>query len=185
MEFHLRTRFNSLRQPLRFRPVTSNPSSPNHLRQKINPTQTPLARVSPPFLSRITRSLLSIVTMASRACITRCMHAARTSRSSTTMSSLNTSLRALSLRRASATPSQQTRAISSTILPTGPRIRGSLAVASGSSAAPSVVAAVRQQARGMKVLSSIKKRCEHCKVSDAFRRGGIDAACEREELLAD
>lgn len=105
------------------------------------------------------------------------------------MSSLHTSLRALSLRRAPAVPRQQTRAISSTILPAfGARIRSPLAVvASGSSAAaPGVVAAVRQQARGMKVLSAIKKRCEHCKVRDVLTQGaGPDAACDGEDLLAD
>lgn len=105
---------------------------------------------------------LKVVKMASQACIARCMR----------MSNLGTSLRALSLRtsaaRSATQPRQlQTRALSSTILsPAAPRIRSSLAaVPTGrASAAPAAVSAVRQQVRGMKVLSSIKKRCEHCKV---------------------
>lgn len=78
------------------------------------------------------------------------------------MSSLSSSLRALSLR-----PTQQTRTISSTILPAGSRIRSSFAAVAGRSKgvlAEPQVAAVVQQVRGMKVHSSIKKRCEHCKV---------------------
>ncbi|ROV95853.1 hypothetical protein VSDG_05138 [Cytospora chrysosperma] len=104
--------------------------------------------------------------MASRLSIARCM------RNSSSLSGLASSLRTLSLNAASrpttatiVQPQTQTRtrALSSSILL--PRCGSSCAVSARNTfAQPAAVTAVRQQTRGMKVHSSIKKRCEHCKI---------------------
>ncbi|KAI1396550.1 ribosomal protein L36-domain-containing protein [Hypoxylon fuscum] len=78
-------------------------------------------------------------------------------------SSIITSLRALSLRSASAarqvlrTQQQSVRSISQTILAPSTTARPAVATRA-------VQAIAQQQTRGMKVHSSVKKRCEHCKV---------------------
>ncbi|KAI1492718.1 50s ribosomal protein l36 [Biscogniauxia mediterranea] len=91
-------------------------------------------------------------------------------------SSIIASLRALSLRTAPATAtgqallrlrsSQPTRSISQTVLAPKSAVRPSLAAAT--TKISSTVARQQQQqqqTRGMKVHSSVKRRCEHCKVS--------------------
>ncbi|ROW13464.1 hypothetical protein VPNG_04350 [Cytospora leucostoma] len=104
--------------------------------------------------------------MASRLSIARCM------RSSSSISGLANSLRALSVNSASrptiatATVVQtqaqtQTRALSTVLTP---RFGPSVISARNTFAGPAAVSAVVQQTRGMKVHSSIKKRCEHCKI---------------------
>lgn len=132
--------------------------SVNQVHHLPNTTSTRGGHQPPPLNdARCLLAFHTVAKMASRTCITRCM---RTTSSS--MSSLSSSLRALSLR-----PTQQTRAISSTILPASPRIRSSFAAVAGRRNGAVIeprVAAVVQQVRGMKVHSSIKKRCEHCKV---------------------
>ncbi|KAK4152196.1 ribosomal protein L36-domain-containing protein [Chaetomidium leptoderma] len=77
--------------------------------------------------------------------------------------SLASSMRALSLSARPATlPAVQTRCLSQAALSTARTTLGAGAIA------PSVQSGVavfqRQQTRGMKVRSAIKKRCEHCKV---------------------
>ncbi|KUI55755.1 50S ribosomal protein L36 [Cytospora mali] len=105
--------------------------------------------------------------MASRLSIARCM------RNSSSLSGLANSLRTLSLNAASRpttttttaataavvrTQTQtQTRTLSTVIIPRCVSARGAFL-------RPAAVTAVRQQTRGMKVHSSIKKRCEHCKI---------------------
>ncbi|PSR88800.1 ribosomal protein L36-domain-containing protein [Coniella lustricola] len=91
--------------------------------------------------------------MASQQCIARC------TRTASSLLGLSSSLRALSLSATPvARPAIQTRALSSAILP--------LASYSPLSRALSrhTTPLAQQQTRGMKVYSSIKKRCEHCKV---------------------
>ncbi|KAK3904711.1 ribosomal protein L36-domain-containing protein [Staphylotrichum tortipilum] len=97
----------------------------------------------------------------------------QTARSAT--KSLAASMRALSLAPAAARPATstlvQTRCLSQAALG-APSCCSSKAAASKAAAARAVAPAVqsgvavfqRQQARGMKVRSAIKKRCEHCKV---------------------
>ncbi|KAI0396460.1 hypothetical protein F5Y17DRAFT_455960 [Xylariaceae sp. FL0594] len=76
--------------------------------------------------------------------------------------SLISSLRALTLRATK--PVSTAPAIRRCISQISPRTqRPTLSVAPKTSAAV-VVAVAQQQVRGMKVQSSIKKRCEHCKV---------------------
>ncbi|ROV91516.1 hypothetical protein VMCG_09443 [Cytospora schulzeri] len=112
--------------------------------------------------------------MASRLSIARCM------RNSSSLSGLANSLRTLSINAASrptttttttatVVPTQtqktQTRALSSSILT--PRCGSSCAVpaaARTNTLMATAVTGVKQQTRGMKVHSSIKKRCEHCKI---------------------
>ncbi|AEO67829.1 c4e93071-c640-441c-af1e-703c63b28c08 [Thermothielavioides terrestris] len=85
--------------------------------------------------------------------------------------SLTSSMRALSLSSAAAArPAMQTqtRSLSQAVLST-PRAPTTLGTRAATSAtAPAVQSGVavfqRQQVRGMKVRSAIKKRCEHCKV---------------------
>ncbi|KAL2018724.1 hypothetical protein VTK56DRAFT_430 [Thermocarpiscus australiensis] len=90
--------------------------------------------------------------------------AARSAASAT--NSLVSSMRLLSLSPRSNLPSMQTRCLSQAVLSPGcafaatspangvisPRVQASVAVPQ------------KQQTRGMKVRSAIKKRCEHCKV---------------------
>ncbi|OTB00707.1 hypothetical protein M426DRAFT_324067 [Hypoxylon sp. CI-4A] len=87
-------------------------------------------------------------------------------------SSLISSLRALSLRtipvaRRALRTQQSTRSISHTILTPSTTARP---VTLRSNATRVVQAVTHQQTRGMKVHSSVKKRCEHCKV--VRRKGG-------------
>lgn len=103
--------------------------------------------------------------MASKISIARCM------RASSSISQLASSLRDLYLSSASrptiATTAHfrphagvgQGRSLSSSMAPTS-----ALSVVTRPAVRPLAVAALRQQVRGMKVHSSIKKRCEHCKV---------------------
>ncbi|KAI1454577.1 ribosomal protein L36-domain-containing protein [Annulohypoxylon moriforme] len=84
------------------------------------------------------------------------------------MSSLVSSLRAMSLRTAPAarqmvrTRAQQpVRSISQKALTSSPITRPSTMTMSATKAAQAIT---HQQTRGMKVHSSVKKRCEHCKV---------------------
>ncbi|KAK6949115.1 hypothetical protein Daesc_009188 [Daldinia eschscholtzii] len=81
-------------------------------------------------------------------------------------SSLISSLRALSLRatRIPATRQvlrdQPTRSISQAVLARSTAARPTMSIVNAAKA----VQAITQQTRGMKVHSSVKKRCEHCKV---------------------
>lgn len=95
---------------------------------------------------------------------------ARASRTSTSVSSLVISLRSLALSPAAANPTrgQQTRALSQSVLSMrrrpwhapAPSLAKNVPGGLGS-----VWSLQLQQTRGMKVHSSIKRRCEHCKVS--------------------
>ncbi|KAI0890954.1 ribosomal protein L36-domain-containing protein [Annulohypoxylon nitens] len=83
-------------------------------------------------------------------------------------SSLVSSLRALSLRTTPATrqvlrtrTQQPIRRISHTILSPSCTTRPSTTTINSTKAAQAIT---HQQTRGMKVHSSVKKRCEHCKV---------------------
>ncbi|KAI4870163.1 50s ribosomal protein l36 [Hypoxylon rubiginosum] len=81
-------------------------------------------------------------------------------------SSLISSLRAMSLRAAPAArqvlrTQQPTRNISQTILAPSTTARPAVVAISAKRAAQAIA---QQQTRGMKVHSSVKKRCEHCKV---------------------
>ncbi|KAI1638723.1 50s ribosomal protein l36 [Biscogniauxia mediterranea] len=101
-------------------------------------------------------------------------------------SSIIASLRALSLRTAPATRqallrprSQPARSISQTVLAPKSAMRPSLAAATKISS--TVARQQQQQTRGMKVHSSVKRRCEHCKVvrrkTNNRRRGYIYIIC--------
>lgn len=104
--------------------------------------------------------------MASNVSIARCL------RNSSSISRLASSLRALylsstALRPTIATPvpvqphthSRRARSLCSSMAP-----KRALSVVPSPVAMPLAVTALQQQIRGMKVHSSIKKRCEHCKV---------------------
>ncbi|KAI1772577.1 hypothetical protein F4818DRAFT_132620 [Hypoxylon cercidicola] len=87
-------------------------------------------------------------------------------------SSLLSSLRALSLRAAPAVRQvlrtrQTTRNISQTVLAPSTTARPTTTTISTTRAAQAIT---QQQTRGMKVHSSVKKRCEHCKVSHQFHQ---------------
>ena len=79
------------------------------------------------------------------------------------------------LRSTASLPSQQARCLSQTILPSFSNRQSISPLVNGSSSQSNVTAEAgwksgvavfqKQQTRGMKVHSSIKKRCEHCKVS--------------------
>ncbi|KAI0377570.1 50s ribosomal protein l36 [Hypomontagnella monticulosa] len=94
-------------------------------------------------------------------------------------SSLVSSLRALSLRTAPAVlrTQQPVRSISQTILAPSTSTRPT-AISATARIAQSIA---HQQTRGMKVHSSVKKRCEHCKVvrrkSGKRHRGYIYIIC--------
>ncbi|KAK2042680.1 ribosomal protein L36 [Colletotrichum somersetense] len=85
-------------------------------------------------------------------------------------SSLAASLRSLTLTTARATiprvgpTATATRALSTAILTKKPAQKSESALAAFGQKAAAVGGAVVQQTRGMKVHSSVKKRCEHCKV---------------------
>lgn len=89
------------------------------------------------------------------------------------MASLAASLRSLTLNTARATiprvgattTTTATRALSTAILTKQPAQRTESVLAAFGQKAAAVGNAVVQQTRGMKVHSSVKKRCEHCKVS--------------------
>ncbi|KAG8163259.1 hypothetical protein KVR01_006556 [Diaporthe batatas] len=103
--------------------------------------------------------------MASNISIARCM------RASSSISRLASSLRDLYLSSASRPTIAATvhfrphpdvgqgRSLSSSMAPSG-----ALSVITRPVARPVAAAALQQQTRGMKVHSSIKKRCEHCKI---------------------
>ena len=104
--------------------------------------------------------------MASNVSISRCM------RASSSISRLASSLRDLYLSSSASRPTiatpaplrlhagvRQGRSLSSSMAPTY-----ALSVVTRPVARPLAVTALQQQTRGMKVHSSIKKRCEHCKV---------------------
>lgn len=104
--------------------------------------------------------------MASNVSIARCL------RDSSSISRLASSLRALYLSSSASRPTiatpfsvrpqtdvPQARAFSPGMTP-----KRALSVMTRPVATPSAVVALQQQIRGMKVHSSIKKRCEHCKV---------------------
>ncbi|KAI1407596.1 50s ribosomal protein l36 [Hypoxylon sp. FL1857] len=80
-------------------------------------------------------------------------------------SSLISSLRALSLRTAPTARqvlrTQPIRNISQTVLAPSTTARPAVATINATRAAQAIS---QQQTRGMKVHSSVKKRCEHCKV---------------------
>ncbi|KAK4241178.1 ribosomal protein L36-domain-containing protein [Achaetomium macrosporum] len=81
-----------------------------------------------------------------------------------TTKSLTWSMRALSLSAGPTTlPKVQTRCLSLAILPT-PRTTAALKGAITPSLQAGAAVFQKQQTRGMKVRSAIKKRCEHCKV---------------------
>ncbi|TQN65833.1 50S ribosomal protein L36 [Colletotrichum shisoi] len=90
------------------------------------------------------------------------------------MASLAASLRSLTLNTARATiprvgattttTTTATRALSTAILSKKPAQRTESALAVFGQKAAAVGNAVVQQTRGMKVHSSVKKRCEHCKI---------------------
>ncbi|EFQ31830.1 ribosomal protein L36 [Colletotrichum graminicola] len=86
------------------------------------------------------------------------------------MASLAASLRSLTLTTVRATiprvgaPATATRALSTAILTKKPAQRSESVLAVFGQKAAVVGNAVVQQTRGMKVHSSVKKRCEHCKV---------------------
>ncbi|OLN92744.1 50S ribosomal protein L36 [Colletotrichum chlorophyti] len=84
------------------------------------------------------------------------------------MASLAASFRALSLAsaRAAIRPSTTTatRALSTAILTKQPAQKAESLLAVAGQKATAVGNAVVQQTRGMKVHSSVKKRCEHCKI---------------------
>ncbi|KAI0594817.1 50s ribosomal protein l36 [Biscogniauxia sp. FL1348] len=100
-------------------------------------------------------------------------------------SSIIASLRALSLRAAPATRQalrvrlQPARSISQAVLAPKSATRPSLAAATRISS--TVAQQQQQQTRGMKVHSSVKRRCEHCKVvrrkTNNRRRGYIYIIC--------
>lgn len=120
---------------------------------------------------------IAVFNMANRQSIAWCM------RNFTSLSGLSAKLRALSLSSttrcttatAVARPSIhiQTRALSSGILQPASRCATSGALTTGTLFAQRVpmgpTGRVQQQLRGMKVHSSIKKRCEHCKVRMIWR----------------
>lgn len=92
--------------------------------------------------------------MASRQCFVRC------TRTASSILGLTNSFRAVSLSATPyARPAVQARAVSSAILPSANYSPLSRALSRHT------VPLTQQQTRGMKVYSSIKKRCEHCKVS--------------------
>ncbi|KAJ4393719.1 hypothetical protein N0V93_002934 [Gnomoniopsis smithogilvyi] len=95
--------------------------------------------------------------MVCQASIARCV------RTTSSLTGLTTSLRALSLRPITTLPSIQTRALSSATV-SAPRCSSFATVFRPKMAALTERQAVGQQTRGMKVLSAIKKRCEHCKI---------------------
>lgn len=103
--------------------------------------------------------------------VTSCM---RTTRA---LSGLTTGLRALSLQPTTTLRSTQTRPCSSTI-PGASRPHPFAPVVRPKTPTVTEKGIVGQQARGMKVLSAIKKRCEHCKV----RRGNDGETCARNSL---
>ncbi|CCF36566.1 ribosomal protein L36 [Colletotrichum higginsianum] len=88
------------------------------------------------------------------------------------MASLAASLRSLTLNTARATiprvgattTTTATRALSTAILTKQPAQRTESVLAAFGQKAAAVGNAVVQQTRGMKVHSSVKKRCEHCKI---------------------
>ncbi|KAK6215179.1 ribosomal protein L36 [Colletotrichum tabaci] len=88
------------------------------------------------------------------------------------MASLAASLRSLTLNTARATiprvgattTATATRALSTAILTKQPAQRTESVLAAFGQKAAAVGNAVVQQTRGMKVHSSVKKRCEHCKI---------------------
>ncbi|WYZ43931.1 hypothetical protein EsH8_VII_000367 [Colletotrichum jinshuiense] len=86
------------------------------------------------------------------------------------MASLTASLRALTLTsaraaiRPSTTKLTATRALSTAILTKQPAQKTESMLAKLGEKASAVSNAVVQQTRGMKVHSSVKKRCEHCKI---------------------
>ncbi|KAK4186284.1 ribosomal protein L36-domain-containing protein [Podospora australis] len=101
-----------------------------------------------------------------------------------TISRLAASMRTLSLRtvaRPKTIPTVQTRCLSHSILSSvsRPTIKQSSALVE--TAKKSVVVFQKQQTRGMKVHSSVKKRCEHCKVvrrkANKRHRGYIYIIC--------
>ncbi|KAI2465161.1 50s ribosomal protein l36 [Annulohypoxylon bovei var. microspora] len=98
------------------------------------------------------------------------------------ISSLVSSLRALSLRAAPATRqvlrTQPIRKISQAVLTPSTTTRPSATTIKATGA---VQAITHQQTRGMKVHSSVKKRCEHCKVSYGRR---FDAFLSERRLAA-
>ncbi|KAG6367858.1 hypothetical protein INS49_002054 [Diaporthe citri] len=104
--------------------------------------------------------------MASNVSIARCV------RDSSSISRLASSLRALYLSSSASRPTMatpipirphtdvsQARSLCSSMAP-----KRALSVVTRPVARPLAVAALQQQIRGMKVHSSIKKRCEHCKI---------------------
>ncbi|GJC84327.1 hypothetical protein ColLi_07165 [Colletotrichum liriopes] len=96
------------------------------------------------------------------------------------MASLAASLRSLTLTTARATiprvgtTATATRALSTAILTKKPAQKTESVLAAFGQKASAVGNAVVQQTRGMKVHSSVKKRCEHCKVrfSPSSQSGG-------------
>ncbi|KAK1977778.1 ribosomal protein L36 [Colletotrichum cereale] len=88
------------------------------------------------------------------------------------MASLAASLRSLTLTTARATiprvgataTATTTRALSTAILTKKPAQKSESVLAAFGQKAAAVGNAVVQQTRGMKVHSSVKKRCEHCKI---------------------
>ncbi|KAK1999127.1 hypothetical protein LX36DRAFT_655841 [Colletotrichum falcatum] len=89
------------------------------------------------------------------------------------MASLAASLRSLTLTAAratmprvgaTATAATATRALSTAILTKKPAQKSESVLAACGHKAAAVGNAVVQQTRGMKVHSSVKKRCEHCKI---------------------
>ncbi|CAN8100818.1 unnamed protein product [Discula destructiva] len=98
--------------------------------------------------------------MASQASITRCM------RTTNALSGLTGSLRAMSLRPTTSTlPSTYTRACYS--IASSANKGHAFAPLLRPKTTPTAVeqgVVGQQQVRGMKVLSAIKKRCEHCKI---------------------
>lgn len=104
--------------------------------------------------------------MASNISIARCL------RDSPSISRLASSLRALYLSSSASRPTIATR-VSIRPHPDVPQARTlfssmapnrALSVVARPVARPLAIVALQQQIRGMKVHSSIKKRCEHCKV---------------------
>lgn len=111
--------------------------------------------------------------MANRQSIVWCM------RNFTSLSGLSANLRALSLcsialPTTAGSTQTQVRALSSAILPTSRALTSRRQSIPGSTTG--AFGAVQQQLRGMKVHSSIKKRCEHCKVRHILEPAHVIAA---------
>ncbi|KAK2596848.1 hypothetical protein N8I77_012737 [Diaporthe amygdali] len=106
--------------------------------------------------------------MASNLSIARCM------RTSPSISRLANSLRALYLSSSASRlttaiplplrPQTDVRQARSLYLPSSTASKCGLSVVARPVARPQAVTALQHQIRGMKVHSSIKKRCEHCKI---------------------